>query len=448
MTETELDEDALPPHDDLFAEDELVENKLVENKLVENKLVENKLAEDDAADREHAEDDHADDVEPELDGIESEELESVKSKQDTNFRQPKERPPLKQIVEAILLAAAKPMSLEQLLELFDEHEQPDASEMQDALIELSRDCEERGYELKRIASGYRFQVRQHLAPWVSRLWDEKPPRYTRALLETLALIAYRQPITRGEIEDIRGVSVSSNIIRTLLEREWVRVVGHREAPGRPAMFATTRQFLDYFNLENLDELPTLTEIRDLEQQEQRLKEQQAAEAVAQASIPLEVMTDENGEVIADGEAQDGAEPASDEDSAAQLFAELDALEESLPDNFDDLIKRASRDTIEAAAGEPVEGELPLEGDEAVADDISDVDEEPDDISDVDEESDDVAGELSDADVVQTDEPSLDIAVSDESGAEDELSETGFLEDNDVKPDIEASATPDVDSDDI
>ncbi len=408
MTETELDEGVSPQHDDLFAED-------------------------DAASREHTESEHADDAVLALEDVESEELESVEVKQQTEFRHSGERPPLKLIVEAILMAAAKPMTLEQLLEVFDENDQPDASDLQDALIELSRDCEDRGYELKRVASGYRFQVRQQLAPWVSRLWDEKPPRYTRALLETLALVAYRQPITRGEIEDIRGVSVSSNIIRTLLEREWIRVVGHREAPGRPAMFATTRQFLDYFNLGNLDELPTLAEIRDLEQQEQRLKEQQEAEAAAQASIPLEIATDEDGNPIAAEQQEGEDELPSDEDSATQLFAELDALEESLPDNFDDLIKRASRETIEAAAGEPVEGELPLTGGET---------------AEAGTEVDAATGELSDVDTAQTEESSPETVASDESGTEEELSETGFLTDNDVKPDIDASATPDVDSDDI
>lgn len=169
------------------------------------------------------------------------------------------------IAEAALLAAGKPLSVEQLRELFAETERPARPVMEHALVLLEKSCEGRGFELKKVASGYRLQVREEFAPWVSRLFEEKPQRYSRALLETLALIAYRQPITRGEIEDIRGVTVSSNIIRTLLEREWARVVGHRDVPGRPAMYATTKQFLDYFNLTGLDELPALSDVRDLEE---------------------------------------------------------------------------------------------------------------------------------------------------------------------------------------
>ncbi|HBO14018.1 MAG TPA: SMC-Scp complex subunit ScpB, partial [Halieaceae bacterium] len=141
---------------------------------------------------------------------------------------------------------------------------PPKEDIRAALEEVAARCEDRGFELREVASGFRFQVRQNLGPWVARLWHERPPKYSRALLETLALIAYRQPITRGEIEEIRGVAVSSNIIKTLHEREWIRVVGHRDVPGRPAMYATTRQFLDYFNLKSLDQLPALAEIRDLE----------------------------------------------------------------------------------------------------------------------------------------------------------------------------------------
>lgn len=169
---------------------------------------------------------------------------------------------LKQILEGAILAADRPLNIDQLLHLFV-LEAPSRDEIRSALEEIANDCEGRGFELKEVASGYRFQVRKELGEWVARLWEEKPPRYTRALLETLALIAYKQPTTRGDIEEIRGVSVTTNIIRTLLEREWIRIVGHRDMPGRPAIYATTKVFLDYFDLKSLDELPTLSEIKDL-----------------------------------------------------------------------------------------------------------------------------------------------------------------------------------------
>ena len=172
---------------------------------------------------------------------------------------------LKYVIEAALLAAGKTLSVEALLKLFNELERPDRSAVKQALKALQQDYAQRGIEVCEVASGWRIQVRKSFSPWISALWDEKPPRYSRALLETLALIAYRQPITRGEIEEIRGVAVSTNIMRTLLERGWVRVVGHREVPGKPALYGTTRDFLDYFNLKSLDELPALAEIRDLDE---------------------------------------------------------------------------------------------------------------------------------------------------------------------------------------
>lgn len=171
---------------------------------------------------------------------------------------------LKNILEATLLAAGQPMSLDKLLAVFPEEAQPEAQMLVDALQSLSEDCAARGIELKEVGSGFRFQVKQDYAQWVARLSEERAPRYSRALLETLVLIAYRQPISRAEIEDIRGVTVSTNIIRTLQEREWVRVVGHREVPGKPALYGTTRDFLDYFNLKGLSELPPLSEIRSLD----------------------------------------------------------------------------------------------------------------------------------------------------------------------------------------
>lgn len=194
---------------------------------------------------------------------------------------------LQRIVEGALMAAGKPLNITQLLALFEEELQPSKEQLLAAIKEITDACEGRGYELKQVASGYRFQVVQEVAEWVSRLWDEKPQKYSRALLETLSLIAYRQPITRGDIEDIRGVAVSSHIIKTLLEREWVRVVGHKDVPGRPALYATTRQFLDYFNLKNLDELPTLAEIRDLDTMNEEL-------ALEGADTPPVPDTEESG----------------------------------------------------------------------------------------------------------------------------------------------------------
>lgn len=170
---------------------------------------------------------------------------------------------LKRIIEALLFASNKAMSVKQLQQVFPELEHPEADDIQAAVEQLIDDYAHRAIELKKVASGYRFQVKADVSPWVGRLFEEKPPKYSRALLETLAIIAYRQPVTRGDIEDIRGVSVSSNIIKTLLEREWVRIVAHKEVPGRPALFGTTKQFLDYFNLAALSELPTLQEMADL-----------------------------------------------------------------------------------------------------------------------------------------------------------------------------------------
>ncbi len=178
---------------------------------------------------------------------------------------PEKQPNLKNIVEAALFVASEPLSIKKLQMLFVDSEIA-ASEQEIAGVVkcLQVDYQLRGIQLKQVASGYRFQTCSSVTPWVSRLWQEKPPRYTRALLETLSLIAYRQPITRAEIEEVRGVAVSSNIIKTLLEREWIRVIGQRDVPGKPALYATTKAFLDYFNLTGLDELPSLMAIRDLE----------------------------------------------------------------------------------------------------------------------------------------------------------------------------------------
>jgi len=175
-----------------------------------------------------------------------------------------DRQQLKFIIEGTLLASHEPLTIARIASLFDLDEQATNDEIHAALMELQNDCADRAYELVEVSSGWRFQVRQKFSHWVNKLWEEKPPKYSRATLETLALIAYRQPITRGDIEEVRGVAVSTNIIQSLLERNWVRIVGHRDVPGRPALYATTRQFLDYFNLKSLDQLPSLSEIRDIE----------------------------------------------------------------------------------------------------------------------------------------------------------------------------------------
>lgn len=179
---------------------------------------------------------------------------------------------LQHIIEAALMVAGRPLTIAQLQKLFAEEEVPSVSDIKMA-IEVLRAKYVNGIELGEVASGYQFQAKKEFSPWLQKLWEERPPRYSRAFLETLALIAYRQPITRAEIEEIRGVAVNSNIIKTLLEREWIRVIGHKEAPGKPELFGTTKTFLDYFNLKNLEELPTLAELKDLESQEAKLQVQ-------------------------------------------------------------------------------------------------------------------------------------------------------------------------------
>ena len=171
---------------------------------------------------------------------------------------------LRNLVEAALLAYGQPLGVEQIRGLFDEIDRPDAAAVRDALEALAHDCAGRPMELVEVASGWRLQVRGSYAASLSRLWQERPGRYSRALLETLALIAYRQPITRGEIEDVRGVAVNPNIVRTMTERGWIRVVGHREVPGHPELLGTTREFLDYFGLKSLDELPSLAALKDMD----------------------------------------------------------------------------------------------------------------------------------------------------------------------------------------
>jgi len=222
---------------------------------------------------------------------------------------------LKRILEAAMLAAARPLSIDQLLEIFPEEGRPERNEIRSALAVLEEECAQRGVELKEVSSGFRFQVKTEYASWVSKLWEERPPRYSRALLETLALVAYRQPITRAEIEDIRGVVVSTNIIKTLQDRNWVRIVGHRDVPGRPALFATTKEFLDYFGLKSLDELPTLAELRDLD-------------AInAELELPLPLGEDEGAPPavaeteLADADSEQNDEPDAGADKTPAVAAE-------------------------------------------------------------------------------------------------------------------------------
>jgi segregation and condensation protein B len=272
---------------------------------------------------------------------------------------------LKPIIEAALLAASQPLTVAQLGELFVEEEQVDREAIARALEALAGDCAGRGIELKEVASGFRYQVRQDVHPWVSRMWTEKPSRYSRALLETLALIAYRQPITRPEIEQIRGVVVSSNIIKTLEEREWIRVVGHRDVPGRPALFGTTRAFLDYFNLKSLDELPPLSEIRDMEDPQLRLDQEPLPppviknlpvdpdeEDAATAQDDAPAVTDET----ATGPGADDAAPAGEASASIESAAEADGSNQTTaaPDDEAPAITTPSATADEAAAQADVE----------------------------------------------------------------------------------------------
>jgi segregation and condensation protein B len=240
---------------------------------------------------------------------------------------------LKKIVEAALLAAGRPLSLEQMQSLFPEREEPDKKQLKEMLAELSDDYQGRGIEITEVGSGFRIQVRAEFSPWVSKLWAERPPKYSRALLETLALIAYRQPITRGEIEDVRGVSVSTNIIKTLTEREWVRVVGHRDVPGKPALYATTKEFLDYFNLKSLNELPTLAEIRDLDSINRELELVDPETQEAQGGSQADQESDEAPTATDIDEQTDELDSVEDEDTIPLMEEERPELsmDEPLPD---------------------------------------------------------------------------------------------------------------------
>lgn len=308
-------------------------------------------------------------------------------------------PALKTVLEAVLLAAGQPLSLEKLESLFGDPA-PSREELHEALMELGQDCANRGIELREVASGFRLQVRSDLAPWVSRLWEEKPARYSRALLETLALIAYRQPISRAEIEDVRGVAVSTHIIKTLQDREWIRVVGHREVPGRPALYGTTRQFLDYFNLRGLEDLPPLSAVRDLEEVAEsldQLLESQAVQALAEAreageegepavliAMPSEAAAESGAEESAESHAVEAAGEAfespqapstPDQETAGEAESPAATMAASDVDTLEPAAAKAETDTdaadgasavtdteaqteSEASAGEPSHGFKP------------------------------------------------------------------------------------------
>ena len=253
-----------------------------------------------------------------------------------------------QIIEAALLAAEGPLTVENLFKLFADGELAEENgrkQIRDVLAALEEACGDRGVELMHVASGFRYQAKQELSAWVSRLWEEKPPRYTRALLETLALVAYKQPVTRGDIEQIRGVGVSQNIMRTLLERDWIRVVGQREAPGRPSLYGTTKTFLDYFNLNNLDQLPPLEEIRALIEPT-LVAEQQAEGANAEGEGQHESAEGdvEHAEALADSSAD---EPSLDADD--ETTAEADGEAESVNANETEQQDMGDAETAEADA---------------------------------------------------------------------------------------------------
>lgn len=239
---------------------------------------------------------------------------------------------LAKLLEALLLAHNQPLTIERIVSLFEDDEKLSADHIRASLAILAKDCQNRAYELKEVASGYRLQVRSSFSPWVSRLWEEKPQRYSRALLETLALIAYRQPITRGEIEDIRGVAVNSQIIKTLQERDWIRVVGYKDVPGKPAMLATTKAFLDYFNLKSLEELPTLSSIKPVQEE--------LPVIVDELTLALDTQEIVDDITIAEEQPVKGKEK-----SFKELLDEWDDLEEGIKTDFSDLVL-AKPDTTE------------------------------------------------------------------------------------------------------
>ena len=236
---------------------------------------------------------------------------------------------IKHFIEAALLAAGRPLTVQQLQDLFDGRSAPDKPRIRKAIEALEEDYADRGLTIAEVASGFRLQIKGAMAERLHKLWEERPPRYSRALFETLALVAYRQPITRGEIEEVRGVTVSTNIMRSLLEREWIRVVGHRDVPGRPAMFGTTRQFLDYFGLKKLDDLPPLADMSDWESLRVQLDLPEVDEAESDG-VPAPDVAEVHAIAAIAVEAEVEDEPEPDADAMAQAEALADT-------NFEEIV---------------------------------------------------------------------------------------------------------------
>ena len=239
---------------------------------------------------------------------------------------------LKHIIEAVLFASDEPLNINRLMSLFPDDSNPGRDAIKQAVAAIQEDYKDRSLELKEVSSGYRFQVKQDFAQWSAKLWEERPARYSRATLETLALIAYRQPITRGEIEEVRGVSVSTQIMKSLLEREWIKVVGHRDVPGKPALYATTREFLDYFNLKSLEELPSLAELRDIDAINAELEltmpteQNQPAADVVENNPGLSVQADAEQ---AEADTSDGSEHIQDPNSPVAAMENDAVIEKAL-----------------------------------------------------------------------------------------------------------------------
>ncbi|MEM7363846.1 MAG: SMC-Scp complex subunit ScpB [Pseudomonadota bacterium] len=352
---------------------------------------------------------------------------------------------LKQIIEGAILAADTPLSVDRIMSLLEGDDVdsegegvPTRSDVREVLSEIAEDCAQRGFELKKVATGYRFQVRTELGEWVGKLWEERPPRYTRALLETLALIAYKQPITRGDIEEIRGVAVSTNIIRTLLDREWIRVVGQRDVPGKPSLFATTREFLDYFNLASLDELPTLAEIRDLDAVNQQLDLEE--ELIPPRTLDVSDRKQIEGEEAEGAEGAEGAKEGEENEAKDEVENEGgesrgDELGES-PDGGEDRPQtRYETDEEEATSIDGVDLDEVTDRVNQIQDNIRRLYERPDETQDDDLDAEDDAG--AEVDAVEPED-------TQNASPEGERGESGENNKNDVSGQIEPGDQSEVD----